>query len=120
LIEVITAIIIRHEHNSSKDNQTAHSLRPAAQGIKNSQDQHYQERTCGQYEIVLQDVEARWYLRPINDHSRAKWKELMQSGSTYDRKHQKQPDKTCLISGGRLNKLQCAGKLPDIKADDAD
>jgi hypothetical protein len=44
----------------------------------------------------------------------------MQGGGAGDREDKKQPDKSFLVSGGRLDKGKSAGELPDVKADDTD
>jgi hypothetical protein len=44
----------------------------------------------------------------------------MKGGGAWNGKDKKQPDKCFLFSGGRLDKGECAGELPDVKTDDAD
>lgn len=77
-VEIIGAIIVRHEHYSSKDGKTRHGLAPTFEAIQDSKDDDYQERTCGEYEIVLKVIELSRYLWPKHNHARPKGVELVQ------------------------------------------
>ena len=119
-IEVVAAVIVRNEHYTGKDNQAGNCLSFAAEAIQVSKNQDYQKRACGKNKIVFDEVVFGRYLEPPHNSIEAKRGELMQGGGAGDREDKKQPDKSFLVSGGRFNKGQCSGELPDVKADDAD
>ena len=119
-IEVVAAVIVRNEHYTGKDNQACHGLSFAAEAIKDGKNQDYKQRACGKNEIVLYKIVFGRYLEPPNNSIEAERSELVQGGGAWDRKDKKQPDEGFLVSGGRCNKGQCSGELPDVKADNAD
>lgn len=119
-VERVTAVIVRNEHYTGKDNHACHGLSPAAEAIKDCQNKNYQERACSKNEIVLDKIVFGGYLGPAHNSIETKRCELVQGGGAWDREDKKQPDKSFLVTGGRFNKVECSGELPDVKADDAD